>query len=241
MFFPCDNSSLNFSDIFSQLDITVNKFPGNNAIGHGEWFAYVHEHGHLVHNSAHNFGNALSYTTLKDNNTFIKVHEIRRKEVTYLNDPRTPCQSRPRKQDMNSCVQHHIENEIGCQLPWHTDKTTLPKCFELKQYQDFLDSYDDIAGLSGFSIAKKTGCLPSCKINEYTLTVHDLIYIPTGEARYSGFFYYPGGQYWQKVYHYNYDFTSYIADVGGLVGLFLGYSMLSVYDMLKNAWKNKRM
>ena len=55
--------------------------------------------------------------------------------------------------------------------------------------------------------------------------------------KFGGQFYYPGGRYIKKVYHYNYDFTSYIADVGGLVGLFLGYSMLSFYDGLKSAWR----
>ena len=62
-----------------------------------------------------------------------------------------------------------------------------------------------------------------------------------GSSPDSGYFYYPGGRYKQKVYHYAYDFTSYIADVGGLVGLFCGHSMLSFYDGLKNVWKNKKM
>ena len=215
--------------------------PGINTILPGEWFAYIHERDHMVHNSIYNFGNYLSYTTFPDNNSYVRVHEINRKEVTYLNDPRTPCQSKPRNKNIDDCIQHYIENKIGCQLPWNTDKTTMPTCIETEQYQDFLDTYEQIASLSGFSIAKKTGCLPSCKINEFTMTLQDLILQPDERALYSGFFYYPGGRYWQKVYHYNYDFTSYIADVGGLIGLFLGYSMLGFYDGLKNAWKNKKL
>ena len=45
----------------------------------------------------------------------------------------------------------------------------------------------------------------------------------------------------KKLYHITYDYTSYIADVGGLIGLFLGFSMLSIYDGLKNALKNKKL
>ena len=213
---------------------------GTNTVP-SEWFAYVHERGHRAHNSIYNFGNYLTYTSLPDNNNYLKIHEVKRKEVTYLNDPRTPCQPKPRDKNMDVCIQQYIENQIGCQLPWHTNKTTLPKCTETGQYQDFLDSYDEIASLTGFSIAEKTGCLPSCKINEFTMTIQDQVFIPIQGAEYTGFFYYPGGQYWQKVYHYNYDFISYIADVGGLVGLFLGYSMLGFYDGLKNVWKNKIM
>ena len=209
----------------------------------GEWFAYVHECGHLVHNSLYNFGNAASYSFLTDNNTFIKLHEINRKEVTYLNDPRTPCQAKPREENMNDCIQHYIENKIGCQLPWYTNATTLPKCIGNSPYQSFLGAYDEIAGLSGFSISKRTGCLPSCKINEFSLSIISHISIPKESEAYQGssyigLFYYPGGRYMQKVYYYNYDFTSYIADVGGLLGLFLGYSMLSFYDGVKYAWKS---
>ena len=206
-----------------------------------EWFAYVHERDHMVHNSFYNFGNYLSYTQFHDNSTFIKVHEINRKEVTYLNDPRTPCLPTPRNINMDDCIQHYIENEIGCQLPWHKIKTNLPRCVEINQYQWFLDSYDKIASLSGFSIAKRTGCLPSCKINEFTMTIKELIYKPDERAMYSGYFFYPGGRYSKKIYHYTYDFTSYVADIGGLVGLFLGYSMLGFYDGIKNVWKNKKL
>ena len=167
--------------------------------------------------------------------------EVIRKEVTYINDPRTPCQMKPRDVDMNICIQHYIETKIECQLPWHTDKTTLPSCIETGQYRDFLTSYEEIASLSGFSIAKKTGCLPSCKMNEFSVMIKDYILSQDGWPKFSGHFFYPGGQYKKKLYSLTYDFISYIADAGGLIGLFLGCSMLSIYDGLKNAWKNKML
>ena len=185
------------------------------------------------------FGSAQTYrANIVETYALTLVHEINRKEVTYLNDPRTPCQPKPRDVEMNKCIQHYIETLIKCQLPWHTDKTILPKCRETGQYRDFLTSYEEIASLSGFSIAQKTGCHPSCKINEFSAIIKDQVegYDPWAFA---GYFFYPGGQYKKKLYHLTYDFTSYIADAGGLIGLFLGFSMLSIYDGLKNAWKSK--
>ena len=206
-----------------------------------EWFVYIHEHRHLVHNSMNSFGSAQSYTQVPDEwGTITTVNEINREEVTYFNDPRTPCQSNPRAENMNDCIQHYIENKIECQLPWHTTKTTLPQCIETGQYRDFLTSYEEIASLSGFSIAKKTGCLPSCTMNEFSVIVKDQVF-GEEEWTFAGYFYYPGGQYKEKLYHLTYDFTSYIADAGGLIGLFLGFSMLSIYDGMKNAWKNKKV
>ena len=191
------------------------------------------------------FGSAQTYTSMlsliAQNTSITVLHEINRKEVTYLNDPRTPCQPKPRDVDMNICIQHYIETQIKCQLPWHTDETILPKCTETRQYQDFLTSYEEIASLSGFSIGEKTGCLPSCRINEFSVIVKDQVFAQDEWPKFSGYFYYPGGQYKKKLYSLTYDFTSYIADAGGLIGLFLGYSMLSIYDGLKNAWKNKTM
>lgn len=209
-----------------------------NALNY-EWFVYIHEPGHLVHNSMYNYGSALSYTVINNNTYEFTVHEIRRNEVSHINDPRTPCQSKPREEEMNTCIQHYIENTIGCQLPWHNSNTTMPKCTESAQYQDFITAYDDIASLDGFSIGRKTGCLPSCTINEFTMHVLNRISNPGQEAQYDSSFYYTGGRYKQKVFYYTYDFTSYIADVGGLVGLFLGFSMLSVYDEIKGAWKTE--
>ena len=203
-----------------------------------EWFVYIHEQGHMVHNSLYNFGSALSYTVI-DNNTWKTVHEINGKEVSYLNDPRTPCQSKPRGEEMNTCIQHYIENMMGCQLPWHNDMTNMPKCTDNARYQAFLGAYDEIVSLDGFSIAKKTGCLPSCIRNEFTMNVLSRMSYPDEGAQYNSYFYYPGGRYHQKVFYYTYDFTSYIADIGGLVGLFLGFSMLSIYDEIKRAWKNE--
>ena len=111
-----------------------------------EWFAYVHEKDHMLHNSLYNFGNHMSYTTFSDNHSWVVLHEIRRTEVTYLNEPRTPCEMKPRKQNMENCVQHYIEDTIGCQLPWNTDRQTLlQNCSENYQYHAFLNSYDEIA------------------------------------------------------------------------------------------------
>ena len=133
----------------------------NGKWDYGEWFASIHERNHMVHNSLDNLGSYSSYTTLHDNNSWVKVHKVRRKEVTYFNDHRTPCLSKTRSESMNKCIQGYIEDEIGCQLPWNSGKTALPRCIEREQYQSFIDTSDRISRLSGFSIAKKTGCLPS--------------------------------------------------------------------------------
>ena len=50
---------------------------------------------------------------------------------------------------------------------------------------------------------------------------------------FDGVFFYTSGAYKQKWYYYNYEFSDYIADNGGYMGLLLGCSLLSFYDGFK--------
>ena len=56
----------------------------------------------------------------------------------------------------------------------------------------------------------------------------------------SGYFFYATGKYVEKSYYYTYDWNSFVADVGGYMGLLLGHSLLSYYDVAKLMWKRGR-
>ena len=189
-----------------------------------------------MHNSPGNFGSAFSYTdTSTSNFTTTTIHEIKKRAVSYLNDDRTPCQSMPRKTEMNTCIQQSIEKEIGCQLPWNNvSSSVFAKCTESSKYKKFLTTYDEISKLSERSIAERTGCLPSCKRNEFTVNILNRIENPSDPiGYYKGYFYYVSGRYLEKSYYYVYDLFDLLADVGGYMGLLVGYSLLTVYDSIK--------
>ena len=179
---------------------------------------------------------------LPRNKSIITVHEIRKNEVIYINDERTPCQNKERTEEMNDCIQHHIENKMECQLPWYNERSILPRCNESDQYEEFLQSYIRIASRDEASIAKVTGCLPSCKRNEFDVRVINRVEMASNEAYFSGLFYYPSGGYDEKIYYYTYALGDYIADVGGYMGLLLGYSLISFYDGFKYmlTWLSKQ-
>ena len=161
--------------------------------------------------------------------------EVQKKDVTYLNDDRTPCQQKPRTEEISTCIQHYIENKMRCQLPWHNQNTTFPQCIKSDQYVEFLNTYLGISSQNEAWIAKVTGCLPSCRRNEFEVKVVNRIEMPpeNGKCYYSGMFYYPSGSYKEKTYYYTYEFSDYIADIGGYMGLLLGYSLISFYDGFK--------
>ena len=201
-----------------------------------EWRVIIHERGHYIHGALYKYGSANTYTMINANISLITVHEIHKKEVTYLNDERTPCQLKPRTEEISTCIQHHIEHEMMCELPWHNQSKTLPQCMSSDQYEKFLSSFLWISSQSEASIAKVTGCLPTCKRNEFEVKVVNRIKKPeeNGTFYFSGLFYYPSGSFKEKSYYYTYDFSDYIADIGGYVGLLLGCNLISFYDGFKN-------
>ena len=136
---------------------------------------------------------------------------------------------------MNTCIQRYIEDAMGCQLPWNNESTTLPICKEPKHYNAFIKIHNEVTRKKEAKIAQITGCLPSCRRNEYAMKLINRIELPLvdGHRQMSGLFYYPTGRYIEKSYYYAYTIGDFFADIGGYMGLFLGYSALSCYDALK--------
>ena len=189
--------------------------------------------------SLYSYGSDYAMVQLPPGNiSMISPFEIHKTQVAYMNDERTPCQSEPRTEQMNTCIQRHIENVMECQLPWNNASTSLPVCNESKHYDKFLKMYNDITRKQEANIAEITGCLPSCNRNEYSMKLINRIALPPadGERLSSIIFYYPTGRYIEKIYYYPYHYGDFFADVGGYLGLFLGYSALSCYDALKYLW-----
>ena len=205
-----------------------------------EWTVYIHDKGNMVHNSPGSFGSAYSYTDISSskNVTVIVIHEISKKVVSYLNDEKTPCQQMPRTVELNTCIQDHIQNDIGCTLPWSNHSSEYPECTASGQYNRFLQTYQEIARLTERSIAERTGCRPSCQRNEFTANIVNRAERPSKPA---GFFtcnfFYASGRYVEKTYYYVYDWVHLLADVGGYMGLLLGFSLLSMYDGIMSLCK----
>ena len=204
-----------------------------------EWTVIIHDHGHYIHNAKYKFGSAYSFIMKGEESSKVTLYEIEKKDVTYLSDERSPCQSEPRAEEISTCIQHHIENRLGCQLPWYDKSKNLPRCKESNQYKEFLKSYNWHASLDDASIAKFTGCLPSCRRNEFKMKVFQEFSVPPihGQTYFACMFFYPSGAYIEKSYYYTYDFGDYVGDVGGYMGLLLGCSLLGFYDWFKRIYR----
>jgi hypothetical protein len=83
-------------------------------------------------------------------------------------------------------------------------------------------------------IYETTGCLSSCVKSEYKMQALSEI---TTKVKYSPNLFkikmvFKTGRYNEKKQFLIYDFNSLTADIGGFLGLLLGYSLLSIYNAM---------
>ena len=82
-------------------------------------------------------------------------------------------------------------------------------------------------------IFEMTGCMPSCSKSKIQVVTRyeDKQWQDNGEKVAELRFVYPHGEYDLIEEYYIYNWGSFIADVGGYLGLLLGFSLLSMYQM----------
>ena len=94
-------------------------------------------------------------------------------------------------------------------------------------------------------IYKLTGCMSSCTKDEIDIVeASEMVSMKTydtvdsGEMKPGGkalklYMYFINGQYDEREQYVIYDYNSFIADVGGYMGLLLGISMQSMYEIVE--------
>ena len=139
--------------------------------------------------------------------------------------------------DIASCITQFIEEKYDCQTTLMKTNTTLPFC----GYQQVL-SVDEminlISNMDETAVYALTGCLPPCEYDQFFLSEGPLKDGPSGVIGRNELvleILVPIGRHEEREQYVVYDTDSFIADVGGFLGLLLGHSMLSLYQ-LGNRW-----
>ena len=166
--------------------------------------------------------------------------KIARSYKKALDQPSQPCKENMKSPKTSECIANFIEGQIGCRIKLHgvgINKNST--CISGRQLQHLAEILRELKHYDDKTIYELTGCLASCERHEYqgfefhrndfawrmcqggdtpcTLTVR-----PEINDR----------SYDEKKQYVVYDFNSFIADVGGFMGLLLGFSLLSIYDEL---------
>ena len=172
-----------------------------------------------------------SYKSYKQKITISKSH------LKSLDQPSERCTEDTKSPNVSACISKFIEGQLGCSANIHCSGSPQKiTCNNVTQLKTLSDKFKDADANKIYNI---TGCLASCEKDEY----HEIVGTKTEWLRAPHDikleFVIKEGSYQEMEQYFLYDFGSFIADVGGLMGLLLGFSVLSIFNGIMDLLRDK--
>ena len=189
----------------------------------------------IVPNHASVYGSTHKKFYAKENYSLEAYFDMTRSEVKALDKPSHRCDSSNDGQSVSKCVGHFIEQNLNCTMRYlmsnSTQETCNPENLSNQHYHDIKEIMDKIHGQEDKEIFEMTGCMPGCSKSTFELIQSKF----KDDVANDGLevtlkFIYLHGNYEIAEDYYLYDVDSFIPDVGGYLGLLLGYNLLSMYE-----------
>lgn len=157
-----------------------------------------------------------------------------------LNLPEDPCVE-DESYSLSKCLTDYVTKEVGCKSPWDAfPDDMVPTCSSLEEMSNLFASHRNLNSLGGSLMRNLTQCHPKCSFDDYEITQSTVsarqfklssdlqftldnaaIAVQLGRSsktiiRQS------------KLYHV----SSLVGEVGGSLGMFLGASLITLYEVL---------
>ena len=135
--------------------------------------------------------------------------------------------------NFNKCVSNNIANKIGCELPWPptSSMSSMKNCNTTSKFQAYLQTYIELYGANHDEMEELTGCQLPCHYHHYSIVGTPSEYeMPNGvyiTLTYASTDVTESEEVWL------YPFDSLVSEFGGALGLFLGFSFLGIFDIVK--------
>ena len=150
-------------------------------------------------------------------------------ERRNINRPEQPCEE-DLDYDFMSCVMNSVVAKVGCRFPWdETSHHKFPVCESLEKIRDQEEQFFTIGKLEKKDVVTTSGCQAPCRFLEYKI-LNDLMKGLTVGFGIGMMF--PSTEITLEEEEYVYPFVSFVAEFGGALGMFLGFSFLMVWDFL---------
>ena len=140
-----------------------------------------------------------------------------------MDKPNQPCES-SESYSFTACIKNSISRRIGCRLEWDIwSSKDIPFCTKVDQLLRFEHEYNNVSdNWEQSEIVEHTGCLAPCHYTEYKLAKDPYRSSAASTDILS--------RTEEKIY----PFESFVAEFGGALGLFLGFSFIMVWDGMKS-------
>ncbi len=146
---------------------------------------------------------------------------------------------------VSQCTAEHIERLVGCAMRWSRHHTpSLPACTTHEQFMRHEEESLRLRSMDEQDYFEATGCLAACDRPRFELvsmaSSTEKVVGPNASSSFNIYLSYSTGRYEVREDYLLYDFGSFVADVGGYLGLLLGHSMYSIFSSVVGLLKDKK-
>ena len=105
------------------------------------------------------------------------------------------------------------------------------RCLDQSELKKWKNIWHKLVNMDEQELYKETGCMAKCQRKEWTISKIFDNKLKLNNSEVGMYMFYANGRYQVGRQYYTYDFNSYVSDFGGYLGLLLGYSIVSFFDM----------
>ena len=149
-----------------------------------------------------------------------------------INRPDAPCEE-GEDYSFTDCVKSSVVRAIGCKPPWDNVSENWQECTTKEEIYEYFKLYLDLSILEQEDVIKTTGCQLPCKYMEYVDVGQKNWEFETENNSLVYGFTFATTQVTIEEEIYFYPFDSFLAEFGGALGMFLGFSFFMVWDFIK--------
>ena len=153
---------------------------------------------------------------------------------TFINREGQPCES-SESYSFTACMKSSVSRLVGCRMEWDRwSPADIPVCDTVEQILRFEDEYSAIELWDKRNISNYTGCLIPCRYAEYRLAEEPL---KLEEEKLILYFILAEHEVTERTEVIFYPVESFVSELGGALGLFIGFSFKLVRDSFEYLMK----
>ena len=161
-------------------------------------------------------------------------HQITLTKQKKLNLEKRPCEENP-SYSFATCTKEKLSQKIGCRLPWDRWSNQDRKvCESEREFKLFEQMYIKLYLSESDEIEEIVGCKKPCHYNEFKFVYSSPEVAPSLENTVAFWAATRKTQVEEEVLLYPFD--SFVAEFGGALGLFLGFSFMTIWQEIKGCF-----
>jgi hypothetical protein len=148
-----------------------------------------------------------------------------------MNKTEQPCES-SESYSFTACIKNSISKRVGCRMEWDSwSARDIELCTRVEQLMQYEKEYQDFWDIDESAVLNETGCIPPCRYTEYKLSAEPIKYQRNSAGLYLRVKF-SSNKGLKRTEEVLYPIESFVSEFGGALGLFVGFSLMMVWDVI---------